>query len=199
MELFFGWIHQYGYAALVMLLMLGIVGVPVPDETLLTFAGYLVFKQQLAFVPTAVAAFLGSAFGITVSYGLGRSLGRYLVTVMGPVLRLDSQKMDRVQAWYVRRGKYALLFGYFVPGVRHATAFVAGSSKLPLLVFAPFAYTGGLLWSLCFITLGYALGEEWARASVALHRFLVIGTLLFCVTVAVSFFIRKRRARAGAR
>jgi membrane protein DedA with SNARE-associated domain len=198
MELFFGWIQQHGYAALAMLLMMGIVGVPVPDETLLTFAGYLVFKHRLAFLPTALAAFAGSICGITLSYGLGRSVGRYLIGAMGPLLRLDFQKMDRVQAWYARRGKYALLFGYFVPGVRHLVAFAAGASRLPLGIFALFAYTGGLLWCLSFITLGYALGEEWARTSVALHRFLVVGTVLFCLTLAVGLLIRKRRGRITA-
>ena len=39
-----GWITQYGYLAIFCLLMFGIVGLPVPDETLLTFTGYLVFK-----------------------------------------------------------------------------------------------------------------------------------------------------------
>ena len=34
------WISQYGYPAIFCLLMLGIVGLPVPDETLLTFTGY---------------------------------------------------------------------------------------------------------------------------------------------------------------
>ena len=38
------WITEYGYAAIIGLLMLGIVGLPVPDETLLTFTGYLVFR-----------------------------------------------------------------------------------------------------------------------------------------------------------
>ncbi len=198
MELFFGWIQQHGYAALAMLLMMGIVGVPVPDETLLTFAGYLVYTHRLAFLPTALAAFGGSICGITLSYGLGRSVGRYLIGSMGPVLRLDFQKMDRVRAWYARRGKYALLFGYFVPGVRHLAAFAAGASRLPLGIFALFAYTGGLLWSLSFITLGYALGEEWARTSVALHRFLVVGTVLCCLTLAVGLLIRKRRGRIPA-
>ena len=41
------WITEYGYAAIVGLLMLGIVGLPVPDETLLTFTGYLVFRGNL--------------------------------------------------------------------------------------------------------------------------------------------------------
>jgi membrane protein DedA with SNARE-associated domain len=42
----------------------GIVGLPVPDEWLLTFSGYLVFKNTLSFVPTFFAAFLGSACGL---------------------------------------------------------------------------------------------------------------------------------------
>ena len=36
------WISQYGYLAIFLLLVMGIVGLPVPDETLLTFTGYLV-------------------------------------------------------------------------------------------------------------------------------------------------------------
>jgi membrane protein DedA with SNARE-associated domain len=31
----FAWISQYGYGAIFLLLMLGVVGLPVPDETLL--------------------------------------------------------------------------------------------------------------------------------------------------------------------
>src|ERR1035438_7205085 len=41
------WIAQYGYLAIFSLLVLGIVGLPVPDETLLTFTGYLVFRGHL--------------------------------------------------------------------------------------------------------------------------------------------------------
>jgi membrane protein DedA with SNARE-associated domain len=38
------WISQYGYVGIFSLLMLGIIGVPVADEALLAFSGYLVFK-----------------------------------------------------------------------------------------------------------------------------------------------------------
>ena len=44
MEIITQWISHYGYFGLFSLLMLGIVGLPVPDETLLTFAGYLVVE-----------------------------------------------------------------------------------------------------------------------------------------------------------
>ncbi len=41
------WVTRYGYLGIFALLMLGIVGVPVPDELLLTCAGFLVFKGYL--------------------------------------------------------------------------------------------------------------------------------------------------------
>src|SRR5438067_9158429 len=54
------WITQYGYFAIFCLLVLGIVGLPVPDETLLTFSGYLVFKGHFGFLPTVASAYAGS-------------------------------------------------------------------------------------------------------------------------------------------
>lgn len=193
MEPIFTWIAQHGYVALFALLMLGIIGLPVPDETLLTFAGSLVFKNKLALVPTIVTAFLGSICGISISYGLGRSLGIYLVDRIGPFLHIDQHKMDHVRAWYDRKGKYALIIGYFVPGFRHLLALVAGSSRLPLAIFAPFAYTGGLLWTISFITLGYFLGEQWARMSPTIHRLSVLVSVIVIVSVGILFIVTRSR------
>jgi membrane protein DedA with SNARE-associated domain len=187
------WITQYGYGAIFVLLMLGIVGLPVPDETLLTFAGYLVFKQKLAFLPTLSTAFLGSSCGITVSYACGRGLGPYLVRKIGPLLRLKPEHLSEVQTWFARWGKYTLIIGYFVPGVRHFTAIVAGSSKLPMAVFALFAYSGALIWSSSFILLGYLFGEEWARLSDTVHRFLIMLAALVILALALYVLVVRRR------
>ena len=45
------WITQYGCIAVFCLLMLGIVGLPVPDELLLISVGYLIFAKILHPVP----------------------------------------------------------------------------------------------------------------------------------------------------
>src|SRR5213593_3539260 len=75
----FHWISQHGYLGIFSLLVFGIVGLPVPDEWLLTFSGYLVSKQTLRFAPTFIAAFCGSACGITFSYTLGRIFDTYVI------------------------------------------------------------------------------------------------------------------------
>jgi membrane protein DedA with SNARE-associated domain len=191
-----GWLEAYGYPGLFVLLMLGIVGLPVPDETLLAFAGYLVFKRTLGLPATLLAAFLGTTCGITLSYGLGRGLGPGAVRRFGHRLRVTPEHLDRVQAWYRRHGRYALFLGYFVPGVRHLVAFVAGSARLPLPLFALFAYTGGLVWSLTFILLGYGFGEEWARMSAALHRILLILAGVVAAGLLVAGLVLRRRVPA---
>ena len=157
----FHWISEYGYAAIFFLLVTGIVGAPWPEETLLTFAGYLAFKGTLRLEPTLLAGFLGSVCGITVSYLLGRTAGLFVIHKLGRFLFLNDAKLARVRLWFERFGKWVLVIGYFVPGVRHFTALVAGTSRLPYREFALFAYVGALLWSTLFITLGYTVGRQW--------------------------------------
>ncbi len=197
MDALLNWIPEYGYPALFLLLMLGIVGLPIPDETLLTFSGYLIFKNELALMPTVATAFLGSICGITVSYVIGRRLGCYVVRTVGRILRIGPDDLDQVKGWYGRWGKYALIFGYFVPGVRHLVALVAGSSNLPLMIFMPFAYTGALIWSATFLGLGYGLGETWVHGSATVHRVLAVaGGMVFIVFIGL-IVLRMRKIHNG--
>lgn len=193
MDALLNWIPEYGYPALFLLLMLGIVGLPIPDETLLTFSGYLIFKNQLLWMPTMATAFFGSICGITISYLIGRRLGLFVVRTVGHRLRIGLDDLDKVHAWYMRWGKYTLILSYFVPGVRHLAALVAGSSNLPWVIFMPFASMGALIWSATFLGLGYGLGETWMNASATVHRgFAVAGGIVFVVLIAILIIRMKK-------
>jgi membrane protein DedA with SNARE-associated domain len=100
------WVSQHGHAGIFFLLMLGIVGLPVPDETLLAFAGYLVFKGRLHPAPTLAAAFLGSVSGITISLTLGRIAGTFVVEKFGAYLHLTDERIERVHRWFERLSKW---------------------------------------------------------------------------------------------
>ncbi|MDZ7302200.1 MAG: DedA family protein [candidate division KSB1 bacterium] len=193
------WIAEYAYAGVFSLLMLGIVGLPIPDETLLTFSGYLIYKGQLHFVPTLVAAFLGSICGITLSYGLGRIVGVAMINKFGSFIHLTPENLARVHYWFDRFGKWTLMIGYFIPGVRHVTAIVAGASKRGWLVFALFAYAGGFLWSVIFIALGFWGGEEWAAMPAEVQRYLLIGSAVMLVIVFLYVLVQHRRGKKNFR
>jgi membrane protein DedA with SNARE-associated domain len=191
------WVTEYGYIGIFSLLALGIIGAPIPDEGLLAFAGYLVYNEKLQLFPTMAAAFLGSMCGITLSYGLGRTIGNYLITKFGPAVQIAGDKVTHVETWFERVGKWGLLFGYYLPGVRHLIAFGAGVSKLPLSVFALFAYTGGFIWSVTFISAGYFLGSQWTLVFGKVRPTLVIGSamtvVLFLLYIFVQQYWRKRK------
>jgi membrane protein DedA with SNARE-associated domain len=194
MDLVQHWIAQYGYFGIFALLVLGIVGLPVPDETMLTLVGYLVYAGQLKAAPALAAALLGSVCGNTISYLLGRTTGYYLLHKYGPRVHLTPDKVDRVHGWFKRFGGLTLTFGYYVPGIRHLTAYVAGASKLEYTVFAAFAYTGAVLWSASFLSLGYFLGEHWSEA---LSRENTVALIVCGIALgaALLWWLRRQRNR----
>ena len=179
------WVATYGYAAIFTLLVLGIVGLPVPDEFLLTSCGFLAYQGHLSLVPTLIAGFLGSACGITCSYIIGRTVGwTFLHSRLGGVLHITEERIKRVHDWFNRVGHWALVVGYFIPGVRHFTAVVAGTSRLELRSFALYAYGGALFWVCTFVFLGYHFGPEWKRIFGIVEQNLMIASIIAGVLIA---------------
>ncbi|HEY1218545.1 MAG: DedA family protein [Bryobacteraceae bacterium] len=190
------WITEYGYAAIVGLLMLGIVGLPVPDETLLTFTGYLVFRGTFRLPLAFAAALTGSGCGITISYLLGRTFGLKLIHRYGRYVRIREEHVEKAHAWFRKAGHWSLTLGYFIPGVRHLTAYAAGMSDLEAPQFALFAYTGAVLWVSAFLALGYFLGDRWEAVEHNIHHYLVYLTLAGIMALAAFLVWRRGRARA---
>ena len=182
------WITQYGYLAIFSLLVLGIVGLPVPDETLLTFTGYLVFQGHLSLPLALLAGFSGSAVGITVSYILGRTFGLTLIHRYGKYVRITEHHVEQAHAWFRRAGHWSLTFGYFIPGVRHFTAYAAGMSELEYPPFALFAYGGAALWAGTFIGLGYLLGEQWKVVEQNIHKYF-LASIVAAAALALAYLI----------
>jgi membrane protein DedA with SNARE-associated domain len=190
------WITEYGYAAIVGLLMLGIVGLPVPDETLLAFTGYLVYRGNFRLPLAFAAALIGSGCGITISYLLGRVFGLKLIHRYGRYVRIREDHVEKAHAWFRKAGHWSLTFGYFIPGVRHLTAYAAGMSALEAPQFALFAYMGACLWVSAFLSLGYFLGDRWEAVEHNVHHYLVYLTVAGAIALAAYFVWRKRQARA---
>jgi membrane protein DedA with SNARE-associated domain len=190
------WITQYGYLAVFLLLTLGVVGLPVPDETLLTFTGYLVYKGHLSAALAFATALGGSASGITISYALGRAFGVALVERFGKYLHLSPERLERAHQWFARIGHWALTFGYFIPGVRHLTAYAAGISGLEPRSFAVFAYLGSILWVTTFLSVGYFLGERWQAVQSNIEHYLVNITVVLGVLLLGYLVWRMWRKKA---
>jgi membrane protein DedA with SNARE-associated domain len=191
-------LEHYGYFGLFGLLMLGIVGLPLPDETLLAIVGALVKEGTMQFWPALIAAFLGSVMGISVSYMIGRFLGREVVTRFGKFLHLTEEKLVRVEHYMERYGRLTLFFGYWVPGLRQITAIVAGFGQMKFRIFAPYAYVGALVWSLTFMLLGQVLHKHLKHIEHIVYPFrywIGVAVILSLVLPFLWRMIQKRRVK----
>ncbi|MCE5294340.1 MAG: DedA family protein [Chlamydiales bacterium] len=175
------WLLHYGSFALFLLLALGIVALPVPDETLMVLAGVLMSQGSIAIPSTVLAAFAGSITGITISYCIGKTVGNYILSRYGGWVGITPEKIQKTHDWFDHLGRWALFFGYFIPGVRHLTGITAGSLVLEYSHFALFAYSGAILWSSTFLSLGYFFGSYWIDAlewaEIYVDEIVIVGVL----------------------
>lgn len=176
------WIMHYGYLGLIVVLAGGVVGLPVPDELILTFVGYNVSQGYMTYIAAVVCGLLGAILGITLSYLLGCKLGLPVLQKFGSKLGITEAKIQRTHVLFERYGPFLLIIGYFLPGVRHLTAYFAGISSLSYRRFCAYAYSGALLWVMVFITLGRKLGDNWQVVMRSIHHY---GTMLTITCICI--------------
>ena len=135
--------------------------------------------------------------GISFSYAIGRYFGIDVVHRYGRFVHLDDKRLEKVNRWFHHAGHWALFIGYYIAGVRHLTAIIAGASKLSFGTFVLFAWSGGFFWAVAFLTLGYFIGEDWRRIAELVHRDLLYGSIVVIAVVLLYLLVRKPRVVPG--
>lgn len=187
------WLSQWGYAGLFGLLVFGIVGLPIPDETLLVFSGYLISQGRLQPLLTFASALAGAVCGITCSYFIGRTAGHAVVDRYGRYVHLTPARLARVHHWFDRIGNWLLTVGYFIPGVRHFTALVAATSGVSFRTFALYAYPGAAIWVTVFLVLGRIVGKNWKTAVELVHHYTWYAVAVAAVLLLIVWLVMRGR------
>ncbi len=191
-------VEHYGYIGLIIALILGIIGLPIPDEILLTYVGYIVSQGKMSYFPTILCTFIGATVGISISYLLGSKLGSPFLEKFGPKLHLTEKRMNTSKRLFHKFGPYLLFIGYFIPGVRHITAYLAGINSLPYKRFVLYAYSGALLWGFTFITLGKKLGDHWVEVEhyISIYSVYLIFFVIIIVIVGYLYWTKNESKQA---
>lgn len=183
-------IQHYGYAAIFVFMMLGIIGLPLPIEFLLLFAGSVVAAAKLHMFWLISTAWLGAVTGMSVNYGLGRTIGIPSISRITKYVHLHEDKLNQLAIRFQKSGAILIMFGYFVAGLRHASPFLAGASGMPYKRFLFYTTAGGLLWISVFTFFGHKLGHHWHSLLKWLHHPLLI--LAIVVVGALSYLLKHR-------
>ncbi|WHY21056.1 DedA family protein [Paenibacillus sp. G2S3] len=155
-------ISQYGYFAIFALMALGIIGLPVPDEVLMLFVGYLSSLMVLDFSLSVLVCFMGSITGMLISYTIGLRLGQPVVEKFGKWVGLTPKRFASMKRWFLRFGNWAIFIAYFIPGLRHVSSYISGISAMSFKKYILITTAGALTWSLLFVSIGFFVGAKFS-------------------------------------
>src|SRR3989442_10742599 len=146
-------ITDWGYAGIFLVVILGNIGLPVPEETVLAVAGYLVWSGRLQLLPVLVVALVSAVAGDNFGYWLGRRYGRGTVERYAHWL-LKPGRVVVAESFVSRYGALAVCVARFVGGFRFLAGPLAGAIGLPFRSF----FRGDFLGAGLFLALPVGVG-----------------------------------------
>jgi membrane protein DedA with SNARE-associated domain len=150
-------VQHWGYVAIFVVVVLGNVGLPVPEETVLALAGYLVYDGVLRLPLTLAVGVLSAAAGDNVGYWIGRRLGRPTIERYGARVGITRKRLETIERFVIRYGALGVVAARFIPGVRVLGGPLAGAGGLAALPFVIANLLGALVYVPYAVGIGYAL------------------------------------------
>jgi membrane protein DedA with SNARE-associated domain len=193
-----GLLEHFGYAAIIVLLVGGGVGVPVPEELVQLTAGFLAHQQYLRFVPALTACWVGIVAGDFLFYTLARRHGERIVESR-PVRRvLTPQRRAWLERHFSRHAFWTIVIARHTSGLRLAAYALAGTHGVRPRTFLLADGLSALASVPLVVSAGYLVSHHLSEVHRDVRRvelaILAVVAIAALATVAVR---RLRRPRGG--
>jgi membrane protein DedA with SNARE-associated domain len=193
-----GLLVHWGYGALFAAVVLGNVGFPVPEETILALGGYLSQRGELRLGLVLAIGVVSAVAGDTIGYWLGRRYGRAAIERYGGWVFVTPARFEKVSRFVSRYGGWAVFGARFVAGLRSLAGPLAGAAGLRPLPFAMANVLGALLFVPYAVGIGYAVGygfgDDLERLIGRVEHIVVAAALIGALAVVTVRIVRSRRA-----
>ncbi len=154
----------YALLFLVIFVETGVVIMPfLPGDSLLFVVGAMCGVGLMSY-PLSVGLLLAAAvLGNQSNYALGRHFGPRVFQWENSRL-FNKAAFDNAHDFYERYGGITIVAARFMPFLRTFAPFVAGVARMTRAKFTLFDVSGGALWVVSIITVGYFFGNfPWVK------------------------------------
>ena len=149
----------YALLFLVIFVETGVVVMPfLPGDSLLFVVGAMCGVGLMDYTASVTLLLLAAVLGNQSNYALGRYFGPRVFKWENSRL-FNKAAFDRAHHFYERYGGITIVAARFMPFVRTFAPFVAGVARMSRARFTFFDITGGALWVVGIITVGYFFGN----------------------------------------
>ena len=162
------WLHSllphvphYGYVLVFIVVFLNNLGFPLPGETILLGAGFILGKTADSLWQPMAAGTAACFLGGICAFWLGRRLGHGRLEKIH-WLHLTSERIKWPERIFKRHGAKTVFIARFIflfPPV--AVNLLAGMAKMPWRTFLFYNLTGSAVYTTSYILIGYFFGKKW--------------------------------------
>ncbi len=149
---------HWGYLAIFLVVVLGNLGLPVPEETILALAGYLVWRGQLRLPLVLVVGVASAVAGDNMGYWIGRRYGQKAIQRYGHSLLGGPERLESVRRFITRHGPLGVFAARFITGIRFLAGPIAGTMGLRPIPFLVANALGASVYVPLVVGAGYAVG-----------------------------------------
>ena len=185
----------YAILALIIFAETGFVVTPfLPGDSLLFATGSILALgvPGLDLTVMCLVLILAAFCGDLLNYHVGKWAAPKIFT-SGKLKWLNRNHLTKTEEFYAKHGGKTLILARFLPIVRTYAPFVAGVSGFALRRFILFSLTGGSLWIVLFLNLGYFFGN--IPAVKRNFELVIVAIILLSVVPVVLEWLKSRRTR----
>jgi membrane protein DedA with SNARE-associated domain len=189
-------VGKLGYLGIALILILGGLGLPVPEEAPIILAAVLSKNERMWWPLAFGSCFVGVLVGDFVVFFLGYFYGEKVMSL--PLTRkfLTRAREAQIKGYFHRHGFKILILGRFAVGFRTAAYLTAGILQLPVLKLFLTDLLAASLSTLLMFGLGYIFAHQIETSFDKVKHWLsAIAGLALAVWVFYRYY--KGRQRAG--
>lgn len=157
-------LEHLNYWVVFVLMVLENSVVPLPSELIVTPAAYKAANGEMSILLVIFITTLGSTIGAVINYYIALAVGRPLVyrfanSRLGHLLFINRQRIEYVEALFLKHGKISIFFGRLLPAGRQFISIPAGLTRMKLSSFILYTFLGSAIWNSILVLLGYYLAQ----------------------------------------
>ncbi len=156
----FGLVHDWGYAGVVVLMAMESSIFPVPSEVVVPPAAFWAAQGKMNFWLVVLAGTVGSCIGAVATYAVSRWWGRSLVDRWGRWFFCPPEKVARAERLLGRYAAAGIFFARLLPVVRHLIGIPAGILRVHLGTYFLMTLIGSAIWCWVLAWFGQRVGER---------------------------------------
>ena len=128
-------INNFPYLGIFVLLILGAIGLPFPEDTTVMLCGFLVASNVVKPLPSFLVVYIGLLMADFFLYSVGKKYGRRVVEHRRFHRLISPEKLLILEEKFKKRGILVIFIGRHLIGLRAQIFIVAGIMKMSSIKF----------------------------------------------------------------